>query len=66
MTKVGVTGIPVTSIPIDTDDEPKEECGVLGISTPHGDGVASVRRVAMGIDRSFTAGSTLRDHASCI
>ena len=25
-----------------TDDRPNEECGVLGISTPHGDGVAQM------------------------
>jgi len=25
-----------------SDDRPKEECGVLGISTPHGDGVAQL------------------------
>lgn len=24
------------------DDEPKEECGVVGVSTPHGDGVAQL------------------------
>jgi amidophosphoribosyltransferase len=26
--------------PDDSDDRPREECGVFGISTPHGDGVA--------------------------
>jgi amidophosphoribosyltransferase len=27
---------------VDDDDTPKDECGVLGISTPHGDGVAQL------------------------
>ncbi len=27
---------------LDDDDTPKDECGVLGISTPHGDGVAQL------------------------
>ncbi len=27
---------------LDADDRPKEECGVLGVSTPHGDGVAQL------------------------
>ena len=47
MKKLPVTGIPVTSVPLgrshlDEDDTPKDECGVLGISTPHGDGVAQL------------------------
>jgi len=29
-------------ISVPTDDRPNEECGVLGISTPHGDGVAQM------------------------
>ncbi len=31
-----------TPIPIRISDRPREECGVLGISTPHGDGVAQL------------------------
>jgi amidophosphoribosyltransferase len=47
MKQLRVTGVPVTSMPLGptdpiTDDTPKEECGVLGISTPHGDGVAQL------------------------
>ncbi|MCB0969187.1 MAG: amidophosphoribosyltransferase [Ilumatobacter sp.] len=34
--------IPVTPVAADGDDRPKEECGVLGISTPHGDGIAEM------------------------
>ena len=32
--------IPVAALP--ADDTPKDECGVLGISTPHGEGVAQL------------------------
>jgi len=39
MTSLRVTNVP-THDP--SDDRPKEECGVLGISTPHGDGVAQL------------------------
>ena len=31
---------PVHDLPV--DDTPKDECGVLGVSTPHGDGVAQL------------------------
>ena len=34
--------IPVTAARADEDDHPKDECGVIGISTPHGDGVAEL------------------------
>jgi amidophosphoribosyltransferase len=39
------TKIPVTSAPhsaIQDDDVPHEECGVFGVSTPHGEGVAQL------------------------
>jgi amidophosphoribosyltransferase len=36
-----VIHIPVTAVPHD-DDAPREECGVIGVSTPHGDGVAQL------------------------
>ena len=29
-------------VPVTIDDRPREECGVLGISTPHGEGVAEM------------------------
>ncbi len=32
----------MTSIPLVADDRPREECGVIGISTPHGEGVAQL------------------------
>ena len=32
--------IPVTALP--HDDTPRDECGVLGVSTPHGEGVAQL------------------------
>ena len=42
-------GIPIAHTPIradmqmdSSDDTPKDECGVLGISTPHGEGVAQL------------------------
>ena len=31
--------VPVRVKSLLADDRPREECGVLGISTPHGDGV---------------------------
>ena len=39
-----MTSLRVTNVPMHdpSDDRPKEECGVLGISTPHGDGVAQL------------------------
>ena len=39
-----MTSLRVTNVPMHdpADDRPKEECGVLGISTPHGDGVAQL------------------------
>ena len=39
MTSLHVTNVPVRD---PSDDRPREECGVLGISTPHGDGVAQL------------------------
>ena len=30
------------------DDSPKDECGVLGISTPHGEGVAQLAQGGEG------------------
>jgi amidophosphoribosyltransferase len=33
---------PVSIRPATADDSPREECGVMGISTPHGDGVAEM------------------------
>ncbi|MEO6123753.1 MAG: amidophosphoribosyltransferase [Ilumatobacteraceae bacterium] len=49
-TPVSISGLTVSSVGSDTsdtsdgmiDDSPHEECGVLGISTPHGDGVAQM------------------------
>lgn len=32
----------MTRIALDPDDRPREECGVIGVSTPHGDGVAQL------------------------
>ncbi len=40
-----MNSVPVHIAPIrrrNDDDHPKEECGVIGISTPHGDGVAEL------------------------
>jgi amidophosphoribosyltransferase len=37
-----VNSVPVTIRDRHDDDRPKEECGVIGISTPHGDGVAEM------------------------
>ena len=39
-----MTSLHVTSVPMrdPADDRPREECGVLGMSTPHGDGVAQL------------------------
>ncbi len=39
-----MTSLQVTSAPMHdpADDRPREECGVLGLSTPHGDGVAQL------------------------
>jgi len=38
-----VTSIPVSVAPrLVAEDQPREECGVLGVSTPHGDGVAQL------------------------
>ena len=39
-----MTSLRGTNVPMHdpSDDRPKEECGVLGISTPHGDGVAQL------------------------
>lgn len=34
--------IPLTVDSVDTDDAPHDECGVIGISTPHGEGVAQL------------------------
>ena len=41
-------GTPIACTPLpydhekDSDDSPKDECGVLGVSTPHGEGVAKL------------------------
>ena len=38
-----MTSIPVSVAPrLVAEDQPREECGVLGVSTPHGDGVAQL------------------------
>jgi amidophosphoribosyltransferase len=41
-----VTGVPTTGMPVRNNsqpgDSPKDECGVLGLSTPHGEGVAQL------------------------
>ena len=37
-----MTRIPVPPAPLVPDDQPREECGVVGVSTPHGDGVAQL------------------------
>jgi amidophosphoribosyltransferase len=29
-------------VPVSISDSPREECGVLGVSTPHGEGVAQI------------------------
>ena len=44
MTKIPVESAPFDAPPFDgqPSDAPREECGVLGISTPHGDGVAEM------------------------
>ena len=39
---IPVTGISTASGQGFTDDSPKDECGVLGLSTPHGEGVAQL------------------------
>ena len=31
-----------THLPVSVDDAPREECGVFGVSTPHGEGVAQL------------------------
>ncbi len=31
-----------TSTPVSISDKPRDECGVLGLSTPHGEGVAQL------------------------
>jgi amidophosphoribosyltransferase len=35
-------GKPHRQLGVVTDDKPKDECGVLGLSTPHGEGVAQL------------------------
>ncbi len=37
-----MTTVPVSLRPRNDNDSPKDECGVMGISTPHGEGVAEL------------------------
>ena len=34
--------LPLTIAAVESDDSPRDECGVLGLSTPHGEGVAQL------------------------
>ena len=47
-TPIACTPIPDHSSFHDVDDTPKDECGVLAISTPHGDGVAQLAHGGAG------------------
>ena len=35
-------GTQTTETPVRISDKPRDECGVLGLSTPHGEGVAQL------------------------